>query len=178
MNHYSKTKSNRESVQTIVTIRHEIPYALLAWTDGACEPNPGAGGWGYSIQTLTDDVLSESSGGEIETTNNRMELLAAIKAIRDPINGGGRPMIVCTDSQLTLLCAIGRWKRKTNLDLWADLDDACNGRFIVFEWWRGHVGTAGNERADELAAIGRIEALESCDCDISAITMLREIATS
>lgn len=155
MNRYSPSKSNKEPVQTIVTRRHEIKGAVIAWTDGACEPNPGIGGWAYSLEQ-NGSVIDEDYGGEVETTNNRMELLAIINAAWFPT---AAPLIVRTDSQLCVLCAVGRWKRKTNLDLWVELHRACEGRHVVFEWWRGHCGTPGNERADELAAIGRASVL-------------------
>lgn len=101
----------------------------------------------------------EAFGGEADTTNNRMELRAIIEAIRHAPRGV--PLIVRTDSQLCVLCAVGRWKRKVNLDLWADLERAVYGlgAAVVFEWWRGHAGTPGNERADELAAVGREAAM-------------------
>lgn len=155
MNIYNPSKSNKENVQTIVTRRHQIEGAVIAWTDGACEPNPGIGGWAYSLEK-NGTTIEEDYGGESSTTNNRMELLAIINAVWFPVDA---PLIVRTDSQLCVLCATGRWKRKTNLDLWDDLKSACAGRMVVFEWWRGHCGTPGNERADELAAMGRAMAL-------------------
>lgn len=173
MNTYSKTKSSRENVQTIVTRRHEIPYALIAWTDGACHPNPGPGGWGYRIEELGGALIAEDCGGSQETTNNRMELQAIIQAIK-ATKEQKRPLIVCTDSQLTMLCAIGRWKRKTNHDLWDELEAACSGRFIVFEWWRGHCGTPGNERADWLANQGMMQCDEVSDPEV--LSILRQIA--
>lgn len=153
-NKYSSSKTNREDVQTIVTRRHDTDGFAIAWTDGACEPNPGPGGWGYLLE-VDGETVAEKFGGEPETTNNRMELLAIIQAIAD----GPENIIIRTDSQLCLLCAIGRWKRKTNLDLWQALDAVCRPRTVVFEWWRGHCGTPGNERADELAGMGRWEAI-------------------
>lgn len=138
--------------------RANLPGAWVAWTDGACEPNPGWGGWGVSIVSPDGAAPIEDCGGERETTNNRMELLAIIEALRRSPRDA--PVVVCTDSQLCLLCAVGRWKRKTNLDLWAALRDECEGRVVVFEWHRGHVGTIGNERADELASMGRLKAMQ------------------
>ena len=152
MNLYRPDYGNKESVQTIVTRRHQIENASIAWTDGACEPNPGAGGWGVMIEGAEP---IEAFGGEADTTNNRMELRAIVEAVQH--SKRLKPLIVCTDSQLCVLCAVGRWKRKTNLDLWLALDRAVfgMGALVAFEWWRGHCGTPGNERADELAAIGR-----------------------
>jgi ribonuclease HI len=166
-------KARQESVQTIVTRRHNISGAAIVWTDGACEPNPGGpGGWGYRIEHGSDAI--EGHGGEASTTNNRMEMLAIIEAIEGA--PAGLPLVVRTDSQLCVLCATGRWKRKANLDLWARMQRAVGSRVVVFEWWKGHVGTPGNERADELAAIGRQEAIDRPDPD--TIAMLREIAVA
>lgn len=158
MNHHRLKKCNTDSVQTIVTKRHQVGNAVIAWTDGACEPNPGIGGWGFMLDL--GGQTFERFAGEVETTNNRMELVAVIEAVENAPRT--RPLIVCTDSQLTLLCAVGRWKRKANGDLWQRLDRACAGRVVVYEWWRGHCGTVGNERADELAAMGRAAVLEAC----------------
>lgn len=133
-----------------VDTRHETAGRLILWTDGSCWPNPGPGGWGWWCETTKD----EGRGGESDTTNNRMELLAILEALRATAG----PAIVRTDSQLCVLCAIGAWKRKTNIDMWAELDRLMAGREVLFEWWRGHCGTAGNEYADQLAAIGQAEA--------------------
>jgi ribonuclease HI len=157
MNLYSPSKSSTEPVQTIVTRRHPEAGCLIAWTDGACEPNPGAGGWGYRLE-IDGAMFFEDYGGELETTNNRMELSAIVEAVA---YHDTRPIIVRSDSQLCVLCAVGRWKRKTNLDLWRALDARCNRREVFFEWWRGHCGTPGNERADELAQIGRMVAMSA-----------------
>ncbi len=126
-----------KSVQTYVTKRHETEGRLIAWTDGSCEPNPdGYGGWGVVIEK-EGETIAEYRGGEGETTNNRMEMLAAIMAIKNTTG----PVIVRTDSQLVLLCATGRWNRKANLDLWKMLDEVSAGREVMYEWWRGHIGT-------------------------------------
>lgn len=159
MNTYRPIHSNRENAQTIVTKRHPEAGCLIAWTDGACEPNPGFGGWGYRLE-FDGNVLFEDSGGEAGTTNNRMELSAIVEAVA---YSDTRPIIIRTDSQLCVLCAVGRWKRKTNLDLWRALAAHCSRREVIFEWWRGHCGTPGNERADELAQIGRLSAMPTAD---------------
>lgn len=100
-----------------------------------------------------------------------MEMLAVIEAIRRTTGD----IIIRTDSQLVLLCATGRWKRKANLDLWAVYDKVSAGRNIMFEWWRGHIGTPGNERADELAEIGRTEHMCASRYDEAEYAHMREI---
>lgn len=145
---------NTDSVQKLVSKRHNDLGVQVAWTDGACEPNPGPGGWGVLLER-DGQIIAEHCGGERETTNNRMEMMAVIEAIKRTTG----TLIVRTDSQLVLLCAVGRWKRKTNLDLWREYDSAAAGRDIKFEWWRGHSGTPGNEQADRLADKGMRDAL-------------------
>lgn len=173
MNTFAMAKTSRENAQTIVTRRHEISGAAILWTDGACEPNPGIGGWGYRFERQGHEP-EEGFGGDAATTNNRMELLAIIEGVKAA--PAGVPLIVRTDSRLCVLCAVGRWARKVNLDLWRKLADAVEGRTVVFEWWRGHCGTPGNERADELAAMGRQTVIESSDDERAAMRELREIA--
>lgn len=164
----------KEGVQTIVTRRHRISGAAVVWTDGACEPNPGGpGGWGYRIEH--DGGVIEGHGGEQSTTNNRMEMLAIIRGI-EAARPLGLPLIVRTDSQLCVLCATGRWGKKANRDLWDEMAAVVGSRVVVFEWWRGHCGTPGNERADELAAIGRDSVLMTMDYDPEQLSELRQIA--
>ena len=162
MNAYQRHYGNKNSVQTIVTRRHanHIGPHQVAWTDGSCNPNPGPGGWGVHFEGC---ALPDAWGGHLSTTNNQMELQAIIEAVGMATRGGS--LIVRTDSQLCLLCAVGRWKRKLNLHLWGELDAAVQrfGGLLVLEWWRGHCGTPGNERADKLAGIGRREAMEAAD---------------
>jgi len=137
------------------------------WTDGACSGNPGPGGWGVVL--LWGDHRKELYGGESETTNNRMELMAAIEAL----NALKKPSKVRlhTDSVYVkdgLTKWIHGWKRngwKTaskkpvkNKDLWQELDEACKRHDIEWRWVKGHDGDEGNERADELARLGTAEA--------------------
>ncbi|QFT94501.1 Ribonuclease HI [Roseovarius sp. THAF9] len=141
---------------------------LFAYTDGACSGNPGPGGWGALLQAKDgDDVVKERelSGGEAETTNNRMELLAAITAL-ETLSKPTRITIV-TDSAYVKNGVTGwihGWKRngwKTsnkkpvkNVDLWQRLDAAANRHDVSWEWVKGHAGHPENERADELARAG------------------------
>lgn len=141
---------------------------LYAFTDGACSGNPGPGGWGVLLQAKRgDDVIKtrELSGGEPETTNNRMELLAAISALETLERAS--EITVITDSAYVKNGVTGwifGWKRngwKTsskkpvkNIDLWQRLDDAQQRHDVTWEWVKGHAGHPENERADELARSG------------------------
>ncbi|MDD9726991.1 ribonuclease HI [Roseovarius sp. SK2] len=141
---------------------------LFAYTDGACSGNPGPGGWGALLQAKDgDDIVKERelSGGEAETTNNRMELLAAITAL-ETLSKPTQITIV-TDSAYVKNGVTGwihGWKRngwKTsnkkpvkNVDLWQRLDAAANRHDVTWEWVKGHAGHPENERADELARAG------------------------
>jgi ribonuclease HI len=133
------------------------------WTDGACSGNPGPGGWGALIHANGDAI--ELRGGEPATTNNRMELMAAISALEWAPEGS--KVILHTDSQYVkdgLTKWILGWKRngwKTadrkpvkNQDLWQRLDLANQRHKVDWRWVRGHNGDAGNERADALAREG------------------------
>jgi ribonuclease HI len=137
------------------------------YTDGACKGNPGAGGWGALLRF--GEAEKELFGGEKDTTNNRMELMAAIRAL----NALTRPceVILTTDSQYVkqgLNDWLAGWKRngwKTasrqpvkNQDLWQALDEACGRHKIEWRWVKGHAGHDGNERADQLANRGVLEA--------------------
>ena len=130
------------------------------YTDGACSGNPGPGGWGVLIQL--DDKNIELSGGENETTNNRMELMAAIIALEE-INKDYK-INLYTDSNYVkdgITSWISNWKKNSwktankkdvkNKDLWIRLDAAIKGKDISWIWVKGHAGNAGNEQADYLA---------------------------
>jgi ribonuclease HI len=143
------------------------PTRVTVHTDGACSGNPGPGGWGAIL--AWNDHEKELKGGEAHTTNNRMELMAAIAALE----ALKRPCIVdlYTDSQYLrggITGWIDQWKRngwKTaerkpvkNVDLWQRLDAALKRHQVHWHWVRGHAGHDLNERADRLARDGLIEA--------------------
>lgn len=141
---------------------------LWAYTDGACSGNPGPGGWGVLMQARDGDaVLRERtlSGGEALTTNNRMELTAAIAALEALTRPSAITLV--TDSAYVkdgVTAWIHGWKRNgwrtadrkpvKNADLWQRLDAAQALHRVDWRWIRGHAGHAGNERADELARAG------------------------
>ena len=132
---------------------------VTIYTDGGCDPNPGVGGWAAVL--LWKDNRKELSGGERATTNNRMELTAAIQALESL----KRPCRVelYTDSQYvkngitTWMPAwkARQWRRKggavKNVDLWKRLDAAADRHAIEWKWVRGHMGVEENERCDQLA---------------------------
>lgn len=141
---------------------------LFAYTDGACSGNPGPGGWGALLVARDGETVlrtRELSGGEPDTTNNRMELLAAINALE----ALERPsaLTVITDSAYVkggITQWMTGWKRngwKTstrqpvkNEDLWRRLDTAQARHQVAWKWVKGHAGHPENERADELAREG------------------------
>jgi len=143
---------------------------LIIYTDGACSGNPGPGGWGALL--IYGKSEKELYGGQIETTNNRMELMATIKALEAIKTGYDAPITLWTDSTYVLKgiteWIIG-WKKRgwkksdkkpvLNADLWQELDVLNAQLNIDWKWVKGHAGIEGNERADALARKG-IETLD------------------
>jgi ribonuclease HI len=141
---------------------------LFAYTDGACSGNPGPGGWGVlMIAREGGQVIKERelSGGEAQTTNNRMELLAAISALEALTRTS--TLTIVTDSAYVkngVTEWIHGWKRNgwrtagkdsvKNVDLWQRLDAAQARHSVTWRWIKGHAGHAENERADALARAG------------------------
>ncbi|QBX33757.1 ribonuclease HI [Paracoccus liaowanqingii] len=141
---------------------------LFAWTDGACSGNPGPGGWGVLMRALDGATVvkeRELAGGEAATTNNRMELMAAISALE--VLTRPTSIVIVTDSAYVkngVTQWIHGWKRngwKTadrkpvkNVELWQRLDAAQATHTVEWRWIKGHAGHAENERADELARAG------------------------
>ena len=134
------------------------------YTDGACSGNPGPGGWGALL--IKGPHRKEMNGGEKDTTNNRMELMAAIEALR-ALKYAPSDVVLYTDSNYVkggITGWIENWKKngwKTankkpvkNEDLWQALDDVASQHNISWRWIKGHAGHPGNERADELAREG------------------------
>ncbi|HKJ76185.1 MAG TPA: ribonuclease HI [Gammaproteobacteria bacterium] len=139
-----------------------------AFTDGACRGNPGPGGWGVVLRY--GDNERELYGGEPQTTNNRMELMAAIQAL-ETLTRGCR-VTLTTDSQYVMKGItewMPSWKRRgwktsagkpvKNVELWQRLEAALQRHTVEWEWVRGHTGHPENERADALAnrAIDELE---------------------
>jgi ribonuclease HI len=140
-----------------------VSARVSIWTDGACSGNPGPGGWGVVLKF--NGTVKELSGGEQLTTNNRMELLAAIRSLEALT----RPVAVdlYTDSQYVrggITEWMKGWKRngwKTadkkpvkNQDLWEQLDKLIAKHEVAWHWVKGHADDPDNERADELARQG------------------------
>tara|TARA_S200000501_G_scaffold58464_2_gene48833 strand:- start:7585 stop:8043 length:459 start_codon:yes stop_codon:yes gene_type:complete len=133
---------------------------IYIYTDGACKGNPGIGGWGALLKYSKS--TKELKGYELETTNNRMELIAVIEALR-AIKEDLKIEII-TDSQY-VKSGINNWivnwknngwrtaakKPVKNKDLWQELDDLVQNYRIKWKWVKGHSGDPGNERADQLA---------------------------
>ena len=139
------------------------------YTDGACRGNPGPGGWGALL--LAGKHRKTLHGGEPETTNNRMELMAAIEALN--ALKGPRKVVLHTDSKYVMHGItewMDNWKKRgwktsnkkpvKNQDLWMLLDEAITRHEIQWKWVKGHDGNTGNEEADELANRG-IDEMES-----------------
>ncbi|MDX1296985.1 ribonuclease HI [uncultured Pseudomonas sp.] len=133
------------------------------YTDGACKGNPGVGGWGALM--IFQGVEKELWGGEANTTNNRMEMTAAIRALAELKRSCDVRLV--TDSQYVMQGIqdwMPNWKKRgwktaakqpvKNADLWQQLDEQVNRHTVTWQWVRGHTGHPGNERADQLANRG------------------------
>jgi len=134
---------------------------IIIYTDGGCRGNPGIGGWGVWLRYGDHD--KKLNGGEKETTNNRMELTAAIKAL-EALKYNNISIELYTDSKYVMSGInewISNWKAKgwktsnkkpvKNVDLWQRLDDLNTKHNVDWHWVKGHSGNKGNEMADELA---------------------------
>ena len=140
-----------------------MSHTTEIYTDGACRGNPGPGGWGVVL--IANQKCRTLHGGDPETTNNRMELTAAIEAL-NALKGGQR-VVLHTDSKYVMDGInewLPNWKKRgwktaakkpvKNKDLWQALDEAVARHEIDWHWVRGHDGNPGNEEADALANRG------------------------
>ena len=138
---------------------------VVAYTDGGCRGNPGPGAWAFMLIDPASRNALERTGGERQTTNNRMELLAVIEALRG-LRGPRKRVRLMSDSQYVINSATKwmagwkakGWKRKEgelkNVDLLQQLDQLVSLHDIEWHWVRGHDGEPGNERVDELTNHG------------------------
>jgi ribonuclease HI len=135
---------------------------VVLYTDGACSGNPGPGGWGAIL--MHGSNRKELSGGEAETTNNRMEMMAVIKGVE--VLKRSCLIHIYTDSTYVMkgmMEWIDNWKARgwktsnrkpvKNVDLWQKLDAVLNSHEVKWHWVKGHSGNPENERADELARL-------------------------
>ena len=138
--------------------------SIKVYTDGACKGNPGPGGWGVYIQSNVDE--KELYGGSPETTNNQMEMKAALEALKH-LKDEDEVIELYTDSNYLrqgITEWIHKWKKNNwktaakkpvaNRDLWIEISDLNEKMTVEWNWVKGHAGDPGNERADELANIG------------------------
>lgn len=144
-------------------VEDSVPARIEIYTDGACKGNPGPGGWGALLRC--GSWQRTLYGGAAKTTNNRMELIAVIEALR-ALKQASR-VAIYTDSQYVqkgITEWLPNWKRRgwktssgapvKNRDLWQALDDLVSRHEVEWHWVRGHAGYAGNEEADRLANLG------------------------
>ena len=152
-------------VLILIGYLHMPKHKLVAYTDGACSGNPGPGGWGVLLQAfLNDKVVKERelSSGEKLTTNNKMELRAAIAALE--ILDRTSEITIITDSKYVMngiQTWLEGWKKNNwktaskkpvkNEELWKRLDLLCEQHKVNWDWVKGHAGNIGNERVDKLA---------------------------
>ncbi len=170
-----KRTKHAKGIRGDLHLNRSVPPGLVIYADGACEPNPGVGGWGFAVFRDGVEIHSEC-GGEPSTTNNVMELTGVLEAlhwIAANVVDGPLPRIFCDSMYVVNGCNDWRhgWKAKgwrrggpnakpenatiANLDLWKALDQVLTAMPIELEWCKGHAGVVGNERADELSLMGR-----------------------
>ncbi|MCK6488926.1 MAG: ribonuclease HI [Planctomycetes bacterium] len=146
---------------------------VVAWTDGGCRGNPGPGGWAFRLVNVRSRAQLERCGGEGQTTNNRMEIQAAVEALK-ALKRDGLAVLVHSDSQYLIKAAsewlpgwkARGWRRKEgelkNVDLLQELDRQLARHRVRWQWVKGHAGDPGNERVDALAnqAMDRVQRRE------------------
>ena len=146
----------------------EPATTLVVYTDGACSGNPGPGGWAWAV---APDGEPHGAGGEVATTNQRMEITAVLEALRSML-GEGRPIKVISDSTYVVNCFRDRWyvrwqangwrttakKPVANADLWRPLIELATTNPVTFGWVKGHSGDVMNDRVDALAVAAIVRA--------------------
>ena len=145
--------------------RKTLDNKIEIYTDGSCDPNPGPGGWAAIILDGTEKIVL--SGYSASSTNNRMELMAALEALK--VLDGSKPVKIYTDSQYLQKGVeewlsnweARSWKRKggvlANADLWKAISQEISQHKITWRWIRGHAGNPFNEQADRIAQQARIK---------------------
>jgi len=137
-----------------------VPEPVVVYTDGACAGNPGPGGWAWAV---APDGVPSAAGGEPDTTNQRMEITAALEAARRFVPAG--PVVIVSDSTYVVNCFRDRWYVKweangwrnakkqpvANADLWRPLVELVRGGDVSFRWVKGHSGDRLNDVVDQLA---------------------------
>ena len=135
---------------------------ITIYTDGGCSGNPGPGGWAFAVSE-NGKLVTTSSGGDAQTTNNKMELTAVINALRFALDKREHEVTILTDSQYVkngITQWIHSWKRngwrtssKTpvkNVEYWVQLDSLNSSLSVTWSWVKGHAGIEGNEECDRL----------------------------
>lgn len=135
---------------------------ITIYTDGGCSGNPGPGGWAFAVSE-NGKLVTTSSGGDAQTTNNKMELTAVINALRFALDKGEREVTILTDSQYVkngITQWIHSWKRNgwrtsskapvKNVEYWVQLDSLNSSLSVTWSWVKGHAGIEGNEECDRL----------------------------
>lgn len=156
-----------DALSQLKTLSQDINPPVNIYTDGACSGNPGPGGWGAVVRYLSHET--DMSGGEANTTNNRMEMMAAVQSLKAlPL----RCKVTLHTDSMYLRDGVTRWMKNwkrngwltadkkpvKNQDIWEQLDLLLTQQDITWEWVKGHAGHPENERADALARNGIISA--------------------
>lgn len=145
-----------------MSAEHQSQTPLVIYTDGACSGNPGPGGWAWAVSPGGEPARS---GGEVHTTNQRMEILATLDAVRE-FADDPRDIVIVSDSHYVVKCFQDKWWRGwiakgwrnsqrqpvANRDLWEPLIELVNSRGrVTFEWVKGHSGDPMNDLVDQMA---------------------------